>query len=233
MAFTGKQKTAATLFGGYLLAMLLDPFVTVMRLNVENWATENGYSAIYSWPVLSQLWLVLVSVWEAFTGSWGFGFICGSLLLAFWEPLRRVAGSMFRRKRSAATSLPSKNRIPVGPSITPEFLVSLYKGKTSLEAKEAVRPYLGKWMKFTGIMKDITSFSSSANYGVFFKVPRTDGNMWQIHLWAYFAKGDEQLPLIRPGDAVSLEGEIEMIEESCLRLMECKLISVEATTLQA
>ncbi len=42
MQFTGKQKLSLAALVGYGLSIIVDPFTTVIRLNVETWATKNG-----------------------------------------------------------------------------------------------------------------------------------------------------------------------------------------------
>jgi hypothetical protein len=108
MRFTGKQKTAGALFLGYILAVAFDPILTVVRLNIENWAAENGYDKVYNWPLANHLWALVVTFWEAFTGSWGLGLICGLLLVSFWDTGRRLVLRLLSavgvRRRSQVTS---------------------------------------------------------------------------------------------------------------------------------
>lgn len=90
MRLTGKQKISLSAAGGYLLAWAVDPLLTVARLNIENFATDKGYGKVYESPIIAKIWNALMTVWEAFTGSWGLGLICGLLLFSFWDALRRL-----------------------------------------------------------------------------------------------------------------------------------------------
>jgi hypothetical protein len=108
MELTTKQKLSLSAFVGYLFAVALDPLLTVLRLNVENWATDHGYSKLYDWWPAIWLWRTLVTVWEAFTGSWGLGVVCGLLAFSFWDWGKRG----LRWPTSSAQEAPTNSASP-------------------------------------------------------------------------------------------------------------------------
>ncbi len=104
MQLSGKQKITLGALAGYAFAVAIDPIITIARLNVENWAHENGYDNIYK--LVSQPppeWLV--TFWDFITGSFGLGFILGGLLFAFWDPLARYGKRLVTTKEQARKTL--------------------------------------------------------------------------------------------------------------------------------
>src|SRR5258708_22419779 len=49
-----------------------------------------------------------------------------------------------------------KGRLFVGADITPQFLVDQIKDHTEIQAATLIRVYVGKWMRFTGAIYDIS-----------------------------------------------------------------------------
>ena len=92
MRLSGKQKITLGALAGYLITAIVDPLVTIARLNVESWASENGYDKLYKLLSAPPEWMV--TLWEALTGSFGLGFVLGALLFAFWDPIAKY-GSRF------------------------------------------------------------------------------------------------------------------------------------------
>ena len=93
MHISGKQRITLGLVGGYVLAVIADPFITVARLNIEGWAQEKGYDKLYKLVANPPEWLV--GLWEFITGPFGLGFTLGALLFAFWDPLARYGRQLF------------------------------------------------------------------------------------------------------------------------------------------
>jgi hypothetical protein len=53
-----------------------------------------------------------------------------------------------------------EERIFVGESITAEYLVSFFKQQTTVQATNATKDYIGKWIKVTGSVYDVLSTTS-------------------------------------------------------------------------
>jgi len=93
MSLSEKQKITIYMVLSYLFALVVDLFITIGRLNVESWAQENSYDKLYKLVSGPPEWMVMV--WDAITGSFGLGFVLGSLLFAFWDPLARYGEKLF------------------------------------------------------------------------------------------------------------------------------------------
>jgi len=85
---------------------------TIIRLNIENWATENKLDKLYQGFQLPG-WLV--SAWGYITGPFGVGFGLGALIFAFWDPIARY---MARLQAGAAPVSTSVSADPGGPDTT-------------------------------------------------------------------------------------------------------------------
>ena len=94
MAFSQRQRITFGLVLGYLVFWLADPFVTIFRLNVENWATEHKMDRLLveGSPELSEQFMSFLS--QIVAGTVGLAadatsFVASPLGLAF------VAGALF------------------------------------------------------------------------------------------------------------------------------------------
>lgn len=124
------KKTVATVFGSYLGLMLLDALKTVTRLNVENWATENGLAKVYKSVAFTYLRDAISFVWDAVTGGWGLGFACGFAAYAFWE---------MRAASRRVTEQPSHN---TSESVSAEGQAKIHALERKLEGERANREIL-------------------------------------------------------------------------------------------
>lgn len=77
-----KKLSALGVAAGYLLAVIVDPFITVLRLNIETWAQQRGFDKLYKLIQVPE-WLTMI--WSLLTGGFGLGFVLGALIFAFWD----------------------------------------------------------------------------------------------------------------------------------------------------
>jgi hypothetical protein len=107
-----KKKFAAGAVAGWIVAWLLDPLITLYRLNVETWASSRGYDQLYEGIsenfirksieiVIYVLQITISGILDILlyiSGPFGFGFAIASAILAFWEPIMRLANFGRREK---------------------------------------------------------------------------------------------------------------------------------------
>jgi hypothetical protein len=85
---------------GFLAGMLFtnfvyNPFDTILRLNLETWATSKQYDRLWeSLYIPSSVWLIIMTatdhvilVLKYLTGPFGLGFASGAVIFAFWDPI--------------------------------------------------------------------------------------------------------------------------------------------------
>lgn len=132
--------------------------------------------------------------------------------------------------RQAEPELPSPAEEPIwlGNNITPIFLVEQHEGKTSIEADDITRKYLGHWMKVGGFIRDI--FQLSGNHlMIVLSYPRTviiaGFEMQQpVEIRATFQDDFKRLKLRRAGDYLSISGQLKSVSYGEIDLELCRLI---------
>ena len=105
---------------------------------------------------------------------------------------------------------------------TPAELRALHKQHTSLHTQRIAEPYIGKWLKVSGRLHDVSKYSSTTFVTLEadspLKIPditlklRFDDSVW----------GD-RLALLHRGDHVSIIGKIEEISAVTITLTDCEL----------
>ena len=115
-------------------------------------------------------------------------------------------------------------RIFVGSSTTPQYLVGLLKGVNSLQVKNAILPYIGKWMKVSGL---VTHVGGELTIIVVLLAVNAEPNSEFTICAVFRGQWKEQLEILREGDALNIVGRIEKIEEFPSRmvtLINCEII---------
>ena len=102
------------MFGGYALTIILDPFITIIRLNVETWAQEKGYDQLYHFVASPPRGLV--TMWDYATGNLGLGIVIGAVIVAFIPTVYEWFVKQRNRSEEAASSeSPTENPlVPAG-----------------------------------------------------------------------------------------------------------------------
>jgi tRNA_anti-like len=114
-------------------------------------------------------------------------------------------------------------RIFVPDSVTPNYLVNIFKNNINIEAVAQTAKYMGKWIKVEGPVNDIMSITANTMFIVL--VP---DNGWDLsrHFLIYFTFHGQWLKnveLLRRGDNVSVIGKIDTIDSVRLKLEDCEL----------
>jgi hypothetical protein len=115
-------------------------------------------------------------------------------------------------------SEPSK-RIFVGPSITADYLLNLLEGHTQIQGKKLVEPYIGKWMKASGRLRDV--HPNGAILVTFIhegQVALSDIRMFFEERWL------DRLSILRRGDELTVIGQITKVDGMGVRLENCELV---------
>ena len=99
--------------------------------------------------------------------------------------------------------------------VDPDYLMSLYKDLTTIHGETLTRPYIGKWIKVSGPVGDIHSDSLSF-------AGRTSRTANGIHM--LFGKHATDLPLLRPGQTVTVLGCVYRIGRFDMTLTDCEIV---------
>jgi hypothetical protein len=120
-----------------------------------------------------------------------------------------------------------RERTYVPPGVTPERLFSFYRDNTSIQANEITKQYIGQWMKVDGNLNDVNS--SNKNFaGVTFQrddIPLQERTwMYYTTINMYFRERIDRLKGLKPGDKLTVIGEITEIHNVLLSLDNCELV---------
>jgi hypothetical protein len=145
-------------------------------------------------------------------------FALGSFILAV-----RFAGPLVLR-----TSIPGSHVSDISERVfvqeTPEYLVSLGKGMTSVQREQATAIYIGKWLKVSAPIKNVSNLTSQM------VVMAELGDAAEFHDFQMFfePKWSPRLSLLRRGQTISAIGKIYTITGMDIVLRNCELTD-EAT----
>jgi hypothetical protein len=114
----------------------------------------------------------------------------------------------------------SDGRIFVSSTISPSDLRHLADNKTSLEAHSAVQPYIGKWMRVSGEVRNV---HPPQRYG---QLVTFSGGSSSLILLLFDLKWKEHISMLRKGQAITVIGQIQVIDSDEVRLESCELVSI-------
>ena len=128
-----------------------------------------------------------------------------------------------------------QGRVFVGETITVAYLVGLFNepGRTSFQARTLVEPYIGKWMKVSGVMKDVmrTNVDQKFVQMVFERDPSIEYThpLFYAQLTMYFRNDWIQRVLIlKVGDQLTVIGQIDRVDRISLQLENCELVQSQS-----
>jgi hypothetical protein len=131
------------------------------------------------------------------------------------------------RMRAPATSPPRlgaqnlEGRVFVGPDITPQFLQSLLKAHTEVQAEKLLDIYVGKWMQLSGEVCHVGKFEYGSSTVMFAGQPDKDDPAVML----YFSKvWTERLSVLRLGNNINVIGRIGSVNGLRVRLDDCELV---------
>ena len=215
------RRVRQSLFGvvGLLAAIILD------RVNAPTWLIVVTLGvAVVCIPILPRVeragkkvraafWLLLIA----------YVLFAGFVVLGKSQPSTSVATS-----QQAAPNLPSPSPIKEQflSQADADYLVDLYKKYNSAQADEAVKTYIGKSIKVSGVVGDVSRDSNDRNsVTMTILVKRADG--WT--LYGVAATFDQQrwkdrALIFGRGEKIIVVGKFERASELTLSLGDCEII---------
>jgi hypothetical protein len=111
--------------------------------------------------------------------------------------------------------------------ITPVLLVGPFSGSlTAYKAKKLVADYMGKWVRWSVPVRDVSRLSNSVS--VFAAVP--SGGMWNISIHMGFAISQENRLLhLEKGATIEVEGKVSEVRTDFVDLTDCVLVGPEGS----
>jgi hypothetical protein len=102
---------------------------------------------------------------------------------------------------------------------TPEYLSGLFKGQTVIQANTLLAVYIGKWMRLDGEVNDVLSRRGDRVQVMFIKAGSPITFM-RFHTEAWV----DRVAVLRPGDRITVIGQIEEASSTQLQLDFCELV---------
>jgi hypothetical protein len=90
---SGKRRTFVWIALGYFAMLFGQAIATIVDLNFRAWAQKEGFDRLYELipDIAGNVPTWLMTIWDFVTGDFGLGFVVGSFVFAFWEPLANLA----------------------------------------------------------------------------------------------------------------------------------------------
>jgi len=101
---------------------------------------------------------------------------------------------------------------------TPSRLLSLGKGRTTLERNKITTNYIDKWLKVSGQVSDVTAYGRGAVVTV------TIGDMQQQIELLFNAQWFERVTILMIGKNITAIGQIVAIYKRSIELKNCELM---------
>jgi hypothetical protein len=141
-------------------------------------------------------------------------------------------------KNTTAAPEPSRkaaekqDRVFVGASITPEYLISIFREHTDIQGATLTAAYLGKWMKVSGSLGNVISTTPNLAQLTFERaeVPLTERTWFDYtDFYMMFKKPwIDRLAIARRGDKLTVVGQIERIDAVSVQLENCELVGSDS-----
>lgn len=119
-------------------------------------------------------------------------------------------------------------RVFVGESITLEYLMNLYlvPGRTSFQANHDVAPFIGKWKRVSGAMKDVVPIGKKTIRLMFEEdksLSRTNRLFYSLLFMDFRESWFGRVLILKPGDQVKVIGQIAEVNSTYVTLNNCEL----------
>jgi hypothetical protein len=128
-----------------------------------------------------------------------------------------------RRDLSLAPKASDERRIFV--DLTPDQLTAMCEGHTSAVATTLTQPFIGKWLKITGTIKDVVVHYSIVR--VLLQLITQENTRSSIDL-NFDREWEDQLTVLIFGSRINVIGKIQSISKNGLYLEKCELVPIDA-----
>ena len=104
-------------------------------------------------------------------------------------------------------------------SETPSYLLRMYSNHTSLEADKLTAPYIGKWMRLSGVLRDVQSPTPA---GIAVKFISIEKYQAFIDTW-FDDKWLDKLSVLRAGTKIVALCQIQEIQPKSMTFQHCEI----------
>jgi hypothetical protein len=114
-----------------------------------------------------------------------------------------------------------EDRTFVRENITPEYLVGLFEGHTSIQAKRLVEPFIGNWMMISGRLGEVLSTDPDGAQVTFSE--RRLSELAAVLMYFQGKKWVDRLSILKREDSIAVVGQITQINSVWVQLDNCEL----------
>ena len=126
----------------------------------------------------------------------------------------------------------NQDRIFVGESITPKYLIGIFRDHTDIQGAKLTAGYLGKWMKVSGSLGNVISTTPNLAQLTFERAQLSRaGPTWfdSTGFYMIFKKPwIDRLAIVKRGDKLTVIGQIERIDSVSVQLENCELVGSDS-----
>ncbi|MCA1654691.1 MAG: hypothetical protein ABR588_00350 [Sphingomicrobium sp.] len=124
----------------------------------------------------------------------------------------------------------SAERVFVPDGLTPRKLMAMCEGKTSHQAQVSIKPFIGKWIRVSGIVRDFMMLSE--DWGAVFLQSATTAVLGDMALREvnsaklYFRSDFDRLEMLQGGERFVADGQIKEIDSLSFKADNCEIVSI-------
>jgi hypothetical protein len=208
---------------GVIGTLILNELHVPLKLTLPLWIALA--ICIWQWPRIVKTKRRLVSFWIAL-GFYSLVIVVN--LFAFQQKSSTRLDTIATATPSTVTSTAPAVEQRIFIDVDPGYLVGLYQKYNSAQADEAVKTYIGKWLRVSGNVGDVTRqrrLNERGTVSMMISVKRADG----FHLYTILADFDDQRWIDRAlifnrGEKVTVIGKLERVIESGIILEKCEIV---------
>ena len=134
------------------------------------------------------------------------------------------SSSAFQVPESEATAQ-IQERVPIGPSITLEYLVGLYREHIGIQATKLTERFIGKWMSVSGLVEEVLPTGKTSAMLTFQRRP--DESIYlheRATIYMYFREPwIDSVAMLRPGNEVTVNGQLDQVNKLAIHLKNCEI----------
>jgi hypothetical protein len=108
----------------------------------------------------------------------------------------------------------------VNDGTTPETLMALCREKTTHYAQLAVEPFIGKWIRVSGTVRDYYHYSDHGTV----TLETAAVSLQTVHL--SFSSGVERLVMLQGGERIVADGKIKEVDKYTFEAVDCEIVSI-------
>ncbi|MCA1703930.1 MAG: OB-fold putative lipoprotein [Actinobacteria bacterium] len=138
------------------------------------------------------------------------------------DTLTRERDEARRQLVSSGMEVEEDNRHIV--NVTPGHLAGFFEAHTDIQARKLVESYLGQWLRVSGPLHNVSTFS----YGVAF-VSFVHGTYDHLTIQLIFSDQkvvENRLAVVSRGTEITVLGQIKDVDHYVVRLENCELVKV-------